>query len=255
MMTNKLRRALCFASATSLAICLLSPAWAQVDTQLTLSPSAELSYQIKSSQKGIPISGEATVSWTITSTKDGKKTYRIQSNTRVPIFGRILSTSSEGEITEQGLLPVLFKEKRMRKAESQTRFNRDTKQITFSDSDLEYAITGGEQDRLSATWQLVTLLGSQRSPLKQGQTWEFLVAGAKDADPWRFTLLELGKQNTALGELEVVHLLKAPHADARGQRVELWLAPALDFYPVRISFHDANSDDLEQKLVAIKKLQ
>lgn len=254
-MTNKLRRAPLLVNAITLALCLLTPAHAQVTTKLTPPPAAELSYQIKSSQKGIPISGKTTVSWTITTSTDGKKNYRIHSQTRVPIFGRILSTSSEGEITEQGLLPGLFKEKRMRKDESQTRFNRDSNRITFSDSDLEYAIKGGEQDRLSATWQLVTLLRSQQAPLKLGQTWEFLVAGAKDADPWRFTLLELGKQNTALGELEVVHLLKSPHADAQGQRVELWLAPALDFYPVRISFHDANGDDLEQKISAVKKMQ
>ena len=80
------------------------------------------------------------------------------------------------------------------------------------------------------------------------------VAGLKDADPWRFTLLDHSKQRTALGEFDVIHLLKAPPADARGQRVELWLAPELDFYPVRISFHDENGDDLDQRLLAIKKL-
>lgn len=238
----------------TLAICLPQMSQAQETSTINLPPAAELSYQIKSRQKGIPISGEATVQWSVISLADGKKSYRVSSNTRVPIFGRILSTSSEGGINEQGLLPLLFKEKRLRKAESQTRFDRDNQLISFSDSELQYPIKGGEQDRLSATWQLVTLLRSQRSPLKVGQEWHFFVAGLKDADPWRFTLLEHGKQRTALGELEVIHLLKAPPADARGQRVELWLAPELDFYPVRISFHDENGDDLEQRLLAVKKL-
>ncbi len=248
-----------------LACCLSSLATAQVSS-INLPPNAELSYQIKSSQKGIPISGEARVIWTSSGTSGGlgngfgnlgnqsKPSYRVQSDTRVPIFGRILSSSSEGDINEQGLAPVLFKEKRLRKAESQTRFDRERKLISFSDSDLQYPIKGGEQDRLSATWQLVTLLRSQPQPLKVGQEWHFFVAGLKDADPWRFTLLDHSKQRTALGEFDVIHLLKAPPADARGQRVELWLAPELDFYPVRISFHDENGDDLDQRLLAIKKL-
>lgn len=227
---------------------------AQTPLAINPPPTVELSYQIKSSQKGIPISGEANVQWTLTSSEDNKKSYRIFSTTRVPILGRILSTSSEGEITQQGLTPLLFKEKRIRKAESLTRFDRESKLISFSDSELRYPIKGGEQDRLSATWQLVTLLRSQQPPFKLGQEWHFFVAGLKDADPWHFTLLDVSKQRTALGELEVIHLLKAPHADARGQRVELWLAPELDFYPVRISFHDENGDDLDQRLLSIKKL-
>lgn len=257
MTTNKVHarwRMVCRFVLALLTFSLSQLTCAQVAGDINPPPSAELSYQIKSSQKGIPISGEATVQWTFTSSEENKKSYRISSSTRVPIFGRILSTSSEGNINEQGLAPVLFKEKRLRKAESHTRFDRDSKLISFSDSDLHYPIKGGEQDRLSATWQLVTLLRSQRQPLKLGQEWHFFVAGLKDADPWRFTLLEFSKQRTALGELEVIHLLKAPHADAQGQRVELWLAPELDFYPVRISFHDANGDNLEQKLLGIKKL-
>jgi hypothetical protein len=221
--------------------------------KLNFAPSADLLYSLKSSQKGIPVTGEAKVYWQIKDQDLPTKKYRLSSETKVALFGKILNSSSYGSIQEYGLAPDRFVEKRFRRAEATTYFDRDKKTIHFSESDLVYPIQGGEQDRLSATWQLVGLVRQQREQNKPGQEWNMFVAGLKDADPWTFKLVEYSKIQTALGELNVMHIVKAPPPDAQGQRLELWLATEMDYYPVRVRFQDSNGDQVEQKIISINK--
>lgn len=218
-----------------------------------LAPSAELLYSLKSSQKGIPVSGEARINWQVIDSDSPSKQYRLTSETKVPLFGKILVSSSTGNVTDFGLAPERFVEKRFRRAESTTYFDRERKVIHFSESELTYPIHGGEQDRLSATWQLVALVRSQADQNKLGREWKMFVAGQRDADPWVFNLVEVTKIKTTLGELDVVHIVKAPPPDAQGQKVELWLASNYDYYPVWIRFQDNNGDQLEQKIITITK--
>lgn len=221
-------------------------------SDLNFPPSAELIYTLKSSQKGIPISGTAKVSWQ-QEQKDQKRTYQITSETTVMLFGKILNTSSVGEIKESGLAPQLFQEKRYRRPLSTTNFNHVSKRITFSESELSYPLKGGEQDRLSATWQLVALARSSSEPIKPGQEWSMFVAGLRDGDPWTFKVVGLSTMTTVLGDIEVVQIRKIPHPDSPTQQLELWLAKDHDYYPVRVSFHDANGDHVDQRLKSITK--
>lgn len=221
--------------------------------ELDYPPSADLVYSLKSSQRGIPLRGEAKISWQISEPKNAKRAYKIQSETTVPLFGKILSTSSLGEVDLLGLAPQQFIEKRFRKAQASTTFDRANKTIRFSDSDLTYPITGGEQDRLSATWQLVALVRGNPDSLVAGHEWSMFVAGLRDAEPWTFKLIGFSKIATALGEQDVVHIAKAPPPDAKGQQLDIWLAVGLGYYPVRISFSDANGDQVDQRIAAIKK--
>lgn len=220
--------------------------------QLTFPPSAELLYSLKSTQKGVPVSGEAKVQWQVNKRDDQTKLYRLNSETKVAIFGKILVSSSHGSIQEFGLAPEQFQEKRFRRAEVNTYFDREQKIIRFSESDLQYPIQGGEQDRLSATWQLVGLVQKTGAQTKLGQEWKMFVAGSRDADPWTFKFSDFTKIRTALGELNVMHIIKAPPSDAQGQRIELWLALDMGFYPVQIRYQDHNGDVLEQKIISIK---
>jgi hypothetical protein len=232
-------------------LCWQSVSWAE---KLKFAPSASLRYSLKSSQKGIPVSGEAVVNWQVIEQDQQARKYRLSSETKVAIFGKILVSSSQGSILEYGLAPDRFIEKRFRRPEATTYFDREQKNIHFSESDLSYPIQGGEQDRLSATWQLVGLVRQQAERNKPGQEWKMFVAGLKDADPWTFTLIEYSKITSALGELNVMHIVKAPPPDAQGQKLELWLATDLDYYPVRVRFQDSNGDQVDQKIIAINKL-
>lgn len=211
-------------------------------------PSAELSYQIKTVQSGFTISGNAKIIWA----PNENSQFKINTETTAPIFGKIHSTQSEGFINEFGLAPTKFSEKRFRKSTTSTTFDYTNKRIQFSDSDETYKIKGGEQDRTSATWQLVALAGAIGDSVTIGQQWKMFVAGNRDADPWLFKLVDIVTINTALGNLKCLHILKSPPPDAKEQQLEIWLATDLHYYPVQIRFSEKDGDQIDQKIISIK---
>lgn len=234
----------------SISICVSTPCHA---SNIDPAPSADLFYKIKSSQKGIPVNGEAKIQWRVSDGAAGKKTYSLNSETTVTLFGKILLSSSKGKVDETGLVPDEFLEKRFRRTETQTSFDWTNKRVSFSSGEPSLALKGREQDRLSITWQIVALARQAGARLIPGQEWKTVVAGTHDADPWSFKVQEKLSLRTELGDIEVIHVLRAPPTDAPGQHLELWLAPSLEFYPMRIRFSDDNGDRIEQTISRIQK--
>ncbi len=214
-----------------------------------LAPAAELQYSIKARQSGLSIGGSALVRW---QQQDGK--YSIHSETRAVLVGKILNTSSQGSIDEQGLAPELFTEKRFGKPETQTIFERQNKKIKFSTSAETYPIKGGEQDRSSATWQLIAQARAASTHFTTGSEWKMFVAGRRDAEIWTFKVLGTENIRTALGEYQCLHISKAPPPDSKDQQLDIWLAPGLNWYPVRLRFNDADGDFVDQVLESVTKL-
>jgi hypothetical protein len=208
----------------------------------SLPPSADLSYTIKARQKGMAISGDALVQW-----RQGDGKYSIATESHAGIFGKILENRSEGAVDSYGLAPATFHEKRFRKEATTATFNRDAKTITFSKGDESYPIKGGEQDRTSAPWQLAAIARSSPDKFTPGSEWAFFVAGRRDAEPWIFKVVRHEAVQTGMGELQAVHFTKSPPKGDQGQQVDLWLAPSLDWYPVRILFDD-DGDTVDQLL-------
>jgi len=241
----------------TLAALALAATGAHADTAATaasidLPPSAELQYTIKARQSSLPLSGDASVKWQLSGAA-GEQKYSIATETRAMLVGKILDASSSGGIDRHGLAPDKFIEKRFRKAESTTTFDRHSKQIRFTESAEQYAIKGGEQDRTSATWQLVALARAAGDKFAPGSEWGFLVAGRRDAEPWSFKVVARETINTPLGELATLHVVKAPPPDSKDQRLDLWLAPSQEWYPVRLKFSDADGDYVDQLISSIKK--
>jgi hypothetical protein len=207
-------------------------------------PSADLDYVIKATQKGLSLNGSAMVRW-----HADEQHYSVTTETRASLLGKILDAKSEGSIDRFGLAPASSTEKRFRKAQTVTTFNRQNGKITFSASDASYPIKGGEQDRNSATWQLVTLARSK--PFKTGNTVPMFVAGQKDADAWIFKVGKQEKINTPIGTLNTLQISKVVKDAGKDQKVELWLAPAKEWYPVRIRFTEPDGDFIEQTIEKI----
>jgi hypothetical protein len=214
----------------------------------SMPPSADLNYSIKARQHGLSINGTASVQWRA---GDGK--YSIATESRAAIFGKILEQRSEGVLDDFGLAPSTFYEKRFRKDPSTTTFGRDAKTISFSEGDASYPIKGGEQDRSSAQWQLAAQARAAPDKFKPGSEWQYFVAGRRDAEPWSFKVVKTEAVQIGGGEVQAVHLVKAPPADKEGQQVDLWLAPSLDWYPVRVRFNDADGDFVDQTLEKVVK--
>jgi hypothetical protein len=214
-----------------------------------LAPSADLNYAIEARQRGFTLGGEALISWRAA---DGK--YSVQADTKSPLLGKILETRSEGTVDKYGLAPSQFTEKKFHKQATDTTFDRNAKSISFSEGKQTYPIVGGEQDRASAAWELTALARATPDKFVPGSEWSFFVAGPRDGDPWTFKVIKREKVDLggALGEVEALHILRAPPPDSKGQALDLWLAPSLDWYPVRLRFTD-DDDFVEQRLTKITK--
>jgi hypothetical protein len=211
-------------------------------------PSAELNYAIDASQSGITLKGSGLVVW-----KTGQQQYSVHNETRAQLFGKILDTNSEGKIDRYGLAPARFTEKRLRKDASSATFNADSKTISFTQSAQTYPIVGGEQDRVSVVWQLASVARAAPKKFVPGSQWQFFVAGQRDAENWTFKVIKREKIVTAKGMFNAIHVLRAPPPDSQGQKLDIWLAPALEWYPVKLRFSDTDGGDyIEQSLDSVK---
>ncbi|WP_019142081.1 DUF3108 domain-containing protein [Noviherbaspirillum massiliense] len=211
-------------------------------------PSADLTYSIKAHQGGIAAQGQAIVRWTASGDE-----FSVNTEARAMLVGKILETSSHGLIDQYGLAPLSFTEKRFRKHPTTTSFDRTTKTISFTESAQTYPIKGGEQDRSSVVWQLVSIARAAPARMKPNSEWKFFVAGRRDAEPWTFKVVNQEKIKTGVGTLDAVHILRAPPPDSQSQKLDIWLAPSLDWYPVRLRFTDADDEFIEQTLENVNR--
>jgi hypothetical protein len=216
--------------------------------KFNLPPSADLSYAISAQQSGLQLSGNALMKWNASDSK-----FTIDTETRAILVGKILDAKSEGDIDDFGLAPIRFTEKRFRKDATTTSFNHDSKLISFSTNADTYPIKGGEQDRNSAIWQLIAVARGAHGKFREDTEWAFFVAGQHDAEVWSFKVDKQENIRTRMGNMSAVHVVKVPAADSKGQQVDIWLAPSLEWYPVRLRFTEPNGDYVEQVLESVAK--
>lgn len=211
--------------------------------KFNLPPSVDLNYSISARQSGLQIQGDGLVQW-----RASDKTFSVTSETRAMLVGKILDARSAGTVDDYGLAPASFTETRFRKQPSTTSFNRQTKTITFAQSDANYPLLGGEQDRTSITWQLIAIARANPKQFIPGSEWPFFVAGQRDAERWSFKVEGVEKIRTLSGDQRTLHVVRTPPPDAKSQKLDIWLAPALEWYPVKLRFTDADGDYIEQRL-------
>ena len=237
--------------ATTIFLCASMSASAQHAVHkrtFMLAPSADLSYAVRARQSGFSLSGDALFKW-----RAAPGTYHITTETRSSLLGKIVDATSTGGIDAFGLAPATFVENRWRKAPTTTTFDRAAKVIRFAPEADTFALLGGEQDRNSVIWQLIAVARANAAAFKVNSSWDFFVAGPRDAEPWIFTVVKEEQLATALGPQRTVHINRAPPPDSTGQQLDIWLAPGLEWYPVKIRFSEADGDFIEQSLEQISK--
>ena len=233
----------------ALASCFFLPTFAAENkTKFNHPPSAKLFYFIRADIKGLNIEGSGLIEWDKSVDK-----YIISSETRTPLTGILIAEKSEGLIESTGLAPDIFSIKRFRKELITTRLDRKNRQIHYQGNATPSSLEGGEQDRLSVVWQLVSLARTTPTKFSVGSKHNLLVIGPHDSDAWIFEVKKTQRIQTGLGEVDTIQITRLPSENPDAQSMEIWLAPSLEWYPIKIRLSEKNGDYVEQSLEKIEK--
>jgi hypothetical protein len=195
-------------------------------------PSTRLSYRLTGHVRG-PVEGYAKVEWL----RAGNR-YQVFMEASVgppfaPLYVR--RDSSEGEITPEGLSP--------RRYELQTKVVfREPHQITILldgerirlPNGRELPRPTGVQDAASQFVHMTWLFTTQPDLLTPGRSLDLTIALPRRVEPWTYDVLAAEPLDTRFGRIDTVHV--KPRREARGGDyvAELWVAPTLQYLPVRI---------------------
>ena len=229
-------------------LCVFIGGVASAQDKVSPPPSALLDYSIRASIQGLSIEGNGSIEWQFSANK-----YQLQFNTRTALTGVLLSEKSEGSVERYGLQPSTFHSKRFRKEPVTVVFDRVAGSIYFPGDNPPLKIEGGEQDRISVLWQLLSMARAAPARFLPGSPWKFFVIGHRGGEPWIFTVESKQRLRTALGEVDSLHLIHLPAPNSGATRVDIWLAPSLDWFPVRVRFSEPNGDSIEQSIANLKK--
>ncbi|MYM70187.1 DUF3108 domain-containing protein [Pseudoduganella sp. FT55W] len=217
--------------------------------KVNLPPSATFDMTVdRVDADGTKWTGSATMTWHT----DGSR-YKASVEAGVSLLVtriNLLVLRSEGEIDDYGIAPVTVTEKRARRAETATHFNRDAGTISFSASERSFPLLVGAQDKATVPFQLG---GIGRADLNQfGGDIDIQVGEEKDATIFRFQLVGEEEIETKLGKLVTWHLSRPPKPGTYSSKLDIWLAPGVNWFPVQIRNTEANGALTTQTVSNIK---
>ncbi|MDO8300524.1 DUF3108 domain-containing protein [Lacisediminimonas sp.] len=205
-------------------------------------PPAELRYDVQALRQDGAYHGKGKIRFT--RQEDG---YTITGETSL-LFISVLDFRSTGQINERGLEPVMYTEKRFRRPATNTHFQRERELISFSASAKTFPRQGGEQDRASIIWQLAAIGRGDPAQLGAGQEVTLFVAGVRDAEPWIISVIGEETVEADGKQIAAIHLVRLPRPGSYEQRLDIWLAPTMYWYPVKLRFTETNRDTLDMSL-------
>lgn len=201
-------------------------------------PSMRLRYTVDAQARGLSVTGEGELLWR----HDGNQ-YEARLEVSAPFVPKRAQTSS-GRITAEGLEPQRFSDKT--RSEEATHFERDKGKVVFSNNRPEAELLAGAQDRLSVVLQLAALLAGDPARYPPGSKIAIPTASTREAETWIFTVEAEEDLQLPGGAVRGLKLQRLPRKDY-DYRLELWLAPRLDYAPVRLRLTYPNGNSLDQR--------
>lgn len=216
--------------------------------KVDLPPSADFEMELKRTDaNGTKWSGVAHMSWQT----DGSK-YKVAMEAGISMLVtrvNLLVLGSEGEIDDAGIAPLTFTEKRRGRSQTATHFARSDGRITFSATERSYPLLAGAQDKATVPFQLGAI---GRADVNQfGSDIDILVGDEKDASIYRFLLVGEEELDTQLGRIVTWHLARPPKPGSYSARLDIWLAPGMNWFPVQIRNTEANGALTTQTITKI----
>ncbi len=204
--------------------------------QTAAPPSAVLDYDVTGTKDQAPAYGTGRITWV-----NHGNSYEVMGRAKA-LFFTVLNFSSQGELDDWGVSPVIYTEQKGFKAATNTHFNRERDLVSFSASTTSYARRGGEQDRASLIWQLAAIGRGNPAQIQPGATIDLFVAGVRDGEIWRMQVLGEEDITLPVGHLHTWHVVRMPKPGSYDDRVDIWLAPQHEWYPVRVRYTDQRPD-------------
>ena len=214
-------------------------------------PPAELKYDVQQvpADGSHPRYGSGVISWHM-----GGGKYQVTGEADV-LFFTLLKFTSEGSFDNFGIAPTMYSEKRFRRPETATHFNRDERNnISFSASTLSYPLKGGEQDLSSVIWELTGIGRGDREKFVPGAQIDLFVAGVRDADIW--SILVVGPESIDAGDekTQAWHVVRIPRVGSYDKKIDIWLAPQAQWYPIKIRQTEKSGDYVDMTMKSFHAL-
>lgn len=241
---NKLRCAVLSVSLVGLCGTLAQAAPEQTTGPYNYPKSTRLQYDIRGESKGFPYNANAELLWI----HDGK-TYEARMEISHFLLGSKVQTSS-GQLTPRGLEPARYSSKF--RGEEAANFERNKNLITFSAKTPEAPLLSGAQDRVSIYLQMAALMAGAPGSFPAGAKLPFQTVGDRSAESWVFTVGALEKLNLPGGEVTAIRLWQ-DQVSNNDAKAEIWLAPAMDYLPVRIRVSQSSGELVDQQWRATLK--
>lgn len=233
------------AASSAAAVAAASAASAPVvaAAQFDWPPSTRLGYRLVGQYRG-PLYGTAQVEWL----RDGDH-YQVRLEVVVPpVFTRRML--SDGVLGPQGLTPRRYDEETevtLRETRRSTVRFEPTRVVLANDR-VEPA-QAGMQDAASQFVQMTWLFLTRPELLKIGQTVEFPLALPRRLGRWTYQVSEQVKVALPFGEVDTYHLQPLPGSRKPNElSVDMWIAPSLQYLPVRIVLRQDAETHLELTL-------
>ena len=185
---------------------------------------SRLSYDVSGHWRG-PLYGSAHVQWQ----RDADK-YQVRLDVDLGLFSQVLT--SQGEVTPNGLLPQVYEEQRPGKR----RIARIGEQVVTLENGRTVPRPAGVQDTASQFVELSQRFATGQERLEVGRNVSVWLARPGGVDHWTYDIVEREMLRIPrMGEVEAFRLVPRPIDRPRGNySAEMWLAPSLQYLPVRI---------------------
>jgi hypothetical protein len=214
--------------------------------KVRLPPSAKFELDMKRKDAdGTDWSGSGSMSW-----QTNGANYQVGLDITVTLFHvNVLSLASEGMIDDAGIAPLKMTEKRRSRSATNTHFNYEDKRITFSANENSYPLLAGTQDKATLPFQLSAIGRADSGQFSEDV--DILVGDDKSATIYRFQLVGEETLDTAMGQQTTWHLARPPRPGSYNARLDVWLAPGLDWFPIQIRNTEGNGAVTTQTVTKI----
>ena len=205
-------------------------------------PSTRLSYVLTGDYRG-PVNGSASVEWLRQGTR-----YQVHLETSVgPVLSRQIR--SEGELTAQGLAPQRFdgEQKVLFRAARRWQLRFGPELVVLADG-REVATVAGVQDEASQFVQLTWLFTNQPERLKVGRSVDLPLAIGRKLERWTYDIVAEETLRFPFGAVPTFHIKPRREAQSGDLTPEIWIAPTLQYLPVRILIRDGKQNWIDLSL-------